>query len=64
MERVSVELLAAILYVVVGVLMILRPAAGALSLTLLIGAFFLAGGIFRIVAAAVLCDLPTGAGSS
>ena len=48
------ELLAAILYVVVGVLMIVRPAAGALSLTLLIGAFFLVGGIFRIVAAAVM----------
>ena len=56
------ELLAAILYVVVGVLMIVRPAAGALSLTLLIGAFFLAGGLFRIVAA-VVSDLPTGAGS-
>lgn len=48
------ELLAAILYVVVGVLMIVRPAAGALSLTLLIGAFFLVGGIFRIVAAAAM----------
>lgn len=48
---VLLELLVAILYVVVGVLMIVRPAAGALSLTLLIGAFFLAGGLFRIVAA-------------
>jgi uncharacterized membrane protein HdeD (DUF308 family) len=48
------ELLAAILYVVVGVLMIVRPAAEALSLTLLIGAFFLVGGIFRIVAAAAM----------
>jgi uncharacterized membrane protein HdeD (DUF308 family) len=48
------ELLAAILYVVVGVLMIVRPAAGALSLTLLVGAFFLVGGIFRIVAATVM----------
>ncbi len=48
------ELLAAILYVVVGVMMIIRPAAGALSLTLLIGAFFLMGGIFRIVAAAAV----------
>ncbi len=49
---VLLELLVAILYVVVGVLMIVRPAAGALSLTLLIGAFFLAGGLL------------TGAGSS
>ncbi len=48
---VLLELLVAILYMVVGVLMIVRPAAGALSLTLLIGAFFLAGGLFRIVAA-------------
>lgn len=48
------ELLAAILYVVVGVLMIVRPAAGALSLTLLIGAFFLVSGIFRTVAAATI----------
>lgn len=48
------ELLAAILYVVVGVLMIVHPAAGALSLTLLIGAFFLVSGIFRIVAAATI----------
>lgn len=51
---VLLELLVAILYVVVGVLMIVRPAAGALSLTLLIGAFFLAGGLFRIVAAAAV----------
>lgn len=51
MERGSVGALGAILYMVVGVLMIVRPAAGALSLTLLIGAFFLAGGLFRIVAA-------------
>ena len=51
---VLLELLAAILYVVVGVLMIVRPGAGALSLTLLIGAFFLVGGIFRIVAAAAM----------
>lgn len=48
------ELLAAILYVVVGVLMIVRPAAGALSLTLLIGAFFLVSGIFRTAAAATI----------
>lgn len=48
------ELLAAILYLVVGVLMIARPETGAVSLTLLIGAFFLAGGLFRIIAAATL----------
>lgn len=48
------ELLAAILYLVVGVLMIARPETGAVSLTFLIGAFFLASGLFRIVAAATL----------
>ena len=48
------ELLTAILYVIVGVLMIIRPATGALSLTLLIGAFFLVGGLLRIVAAAAM----------
>jgi uncharacterized membrane protein HdeD (DUF308 family) len=49
-----VDLLAAILYVVVGVLMIVRPGAGALSLTLLLGAFFLVGGVFRIVSAGIV----------
>jgi uncharacterized membrane protein HdeD (DUF308 family) len=48
------ELLVSILYVVVGALMVLNPAVGAVSLTLLIAAFFLVGGIFRIVAAAAL----------
>jgi uncharacterized membrane protein HdeD (DUF308 family) len=45
-------LLMAILYVVVGGLMVLNPGVGAVSLTLLIAAFFLVGGIFRIIAAA------------
>ena len=40
------NLFAGILYVVVGVLMLARPAAGALSITLLISAFLLVGGIF------------------
>lgn len=48
------ELLTSILYVVVGVLMVVNPGVGAVSLTLLIAAFFLVGGIFRIVAAASL----------
>jgi uncharacterized membrane protein HdeD (DUF308 family) len=48
------DLLAAILYVVVGALMIVRPGAGALSLTLLIGAFFLVGGAFRVVTAGIV----------
>lgn len=48
------ELLLAILYVVVGLVMVTHPEAGAMSLTLLIGAFFLVGGLFRIFAGAML----------
>jgi uncharacterized membrane protein HdeD (DUF308 family) len=48
------ELLTSILYVVVGVLMVVNPGVGAVSLTLLMAAFFRVGGIFRIVAAAAL----------
>lgn len=48
------ELLAGILYVVVGILMVLNPGVGALSLTLLVAAFFLVSGMFRIVGAATL----------
>ncbi|MBX6312528.1 MAG: HdeD family acid-resistance protein [Isosphaeraceae bacterium] len=45
------HLLAGVLDVVVGFLLIAHPAAGALVLTLLLAAYFLVGGIFRIVAA-------------
>ena len=48
------ELLLAILYVVVGLMMVAHPEAGAMSLTLLIGAFFLVGGLFRIFAGTML----------
>ncbi|MEP7150378.1 MAG: HdeD family acid-resistance protein [Nitrospira sp.] len=48
------ELLMAILYVVVGLMMVAHPEAGAMSLTLLIGAFFLVGGLFRIFAGTML----------
>src|SRR6476620_6996692 len=51
---VLLELLVSIVYVVIGILMVLNPAVGAVSLTLLIAAFFLVGGIFRIVAAVAL----------
>ena len=43
------SLLAGILYTVTGALLILNPTAGALSLTLLLAAFYIVGGIFRIV---------------
>lgn len=45
------SLLAGILYAVVGFLLIAHPTAGALSLTLLLAAFYIVGGIFRIVGA-------------
>lgn len=48
------ELLLAILYVVVGLVMAAHPEAGALSVTLLIGAFFLISGLFRIFAGTML----------
>ncbi|WP_447979994.1 HdeD family acid-resistance protein [Candidatus Nitrospira bockiana] len=48
------ELLMGILYVVVGGLLLFNPGVGALSLTLLIAAFFLASAVFRIVAASAL----------
>jgi uncharacterized membrane protein HdeD (DUF308 family) len=48
------SLLAGILYVVVGGIMVARPFIGAEALTLLMGSFFLIGGIFRVVAAMAL----------
>lgn len=46
------SLLSGILYAVVGFFMIIHPEASALSLTLLIAAFYIIGGIFRIISAA------------
>jgi uncharacterized membrane protein HdeD (DUF308 family) len=48
------ELLLAILYGVVGLVMVTHPEAGAMSLTLLIGAFFLVTGLFRIFTGTML----------
>jgi len=45
------HLLGGVLSLVVGLLIVANPAAGALSLTLLLAAFFMVGGIFRVVAA-------------
>lgn len=47
-----ISLLAGLLYTVVGLIMIIHPAASAVNLTLLMAVFFLVGGIFRIVSAA------------
>lgn len=47
----AVSLLAGILYLVVGGITLARPFESLAALTLLVGAFLLAGGIFRAVAA-------------
>jgi len=48
------ELVLAILYVVVGLVMVAQPEAGALSVTFLIAAFFLVGGLSRIFVGTML----------
>ncbi len=48
------ELVMAILYGVVGLVMVVHPRAGAMSVTLLITVFFLVGGLFRIFAGTML----------
>lgn len=45
------SLLAGILYATFGVMLIVHPAAGALTLTLLLAAFYIVGGLFRIITA-------------
>ena len=45
------ELLLAVLYFVAGVIIVSAPAGSALALTLVIAAYLLVGGIFRVVAA-------------
>jgi uncharacterized membrane protein HdeD (DUF308 family) len=46
------QLLAAVLDIVVGGLIVMRPLAGAIVLTLVLAAFFFIGGIYRVVGAA------------
>lgn len=46
-----VNTLSAILYIIVGILLIMHPAIGAITLTLLIAAIFTISGLFKIVAA-------------
>lgn len=45
------SLLAGILYGIVGLMLLVHPAVGAITLTLLLAAFYIVGGIFRIVTA-------------
>lgn len=49
-----VDLLSGLLYAVTGVLVMMHPAAGAVTLTLLIALMLIFGGIFRIVLAALV----------
>jgi uncharacterized membrane protein HdeD (DUF308 family) len=49
-----ITMLAGIVYLVVGGMLLKEPVAGVASLTLVVGAFFLASGIFRSVAAMTL----------
>jgi len=51
---VFLHLLAGVLHLVVGILLVTRPAASAVTLTLLIAALFLTGGLFRVVASLVV----------
>lgn len=49
-----VTMLVGVLYVIAGFMVVDNPVGGALSLTLLIAAMLMVGGIFRIVSAMVL----------
>jgi uncharacterized membrane protein HdeD (DUF308 family) len=51
---VLLHVLSGILGMVVGAMVFMHPAAGALALTLLLASLFLVGGIFRIIAAIVI----------
>jgi uncharacterized membrane protein HdeD (DUF308 family) len=55
---VALHLVGAALYVVVGALLLLFPVAGVVALTLVIGAFFLAEGVLRLVQAVRLRGRP------
>ncbi len=47
------ELLVGVLYLVIGFMMLANPAATALAVTLMVGAFLLISGVFRIVASVI-----------
>ncbi len=46
-----VNVLTALLYIVVGIMMLIHPAVGAITLTLLLAVFYTVSGLFKIVAA-------------
>lgn len=53
-QGVLLSILAAILYFIVGLMMFVHPAMGAMALTLLIASFLLVVGLFRIASALTL----------
>ena len=52
------NILGAILYVVVGALLLTHPVAGVLTLTLILAAFFLVEGVFKIIMAFQMRSMP------
>lgn len=48
-ESFVLNLLAALLYIVVGVLLFMHPTVGALTVTLLLAAFYTVSGLFKII---------------
>ncbi len=46
-----VDLLAGLLYLVIGILLVLHPTASAITLTLFVALAFIAGGLFRLLIA-------------
>jgi uncharacterized membrane protein HdeD (DUF308 family) len=51
---IFLHLLTGLLALVVGVLLVINPGAGALAVTLLLASFFLVSGAFRMIAALVM----------
>ena len=50
-RRASVDLLIAIVYVLAGISLLISPIVGAVTLTIILAAYLLAGGLARIVMA-------------
>lgn len=50
-EGFLVNVLSSILYIVMGILLIMNPAIAAITLTLLLSAFYTVSGLFKIIAA-------------
>jgi uncharacterized membrane protein HdeD (DUF308 family) len=57
-SSMALKLILAVLYLVAGILLLLNPLAGAISLTLIIGVFFFVDGVFRVIWAFQLKPAP------